>query len=202
MSALKWGLTVLLVALWSRPVSASSVSLVGGGSLSNAVFTPAVGFTTSSHSLALGGGVVVDYRLAKKLELEVAFLYLPRGYAKQAFGQPAAETTLTTFQGSVVIKTRLLPFFSLGAGGYYARGLGAVSTSSTAGVTTEDLGLTIKADDYGLVAAMVVDIRIIPYLDIVMHGRYLLGMQNASAAAGTTLTLNDLQVLAGLRFNL
>jgi hypothetical protein len=195
--------TLVSLGSWNKAAYGAAVTPVVGATLGNAIFNPAVGFNTGPHSLAFGGGVLIDSRLAKKLEIELGLLYLPRGYTRLPTNLTNTETTLTAFQGSALIKTRLLPFFTLGAGAYYSRGMGAISiaNTTTGTVITEEYGVLIKTEDYGLLAAVGIHIGTISYLDIAVHGRYLWGLQNSSAVAGTTLTLNDLQILTGIRFN-
>ena len=188
---------------FARPALAARLSLVGVANSSQPtqpgmVYAPATTF---------GGGALFELRMVPLIGLEFGALYAPRKAAYSTVTPAVANITVTGngYQFPALLRLHLGRFFSLGVGGYYAKGKGdvTVETEMNGNKTTQQetyAQLQQSDSDYGIATSLALTTRLAPLTYFLLDGRYLIGLKNTSLAAGGERKFNDMQVLAGLQF--
>ena len=201
------GLFLLGALLIGVPSQAQAFDLGVVGALN--VTSPRIagsqfGSSVFSSAASFGFGALIDFGGNPLVGFELGALYIPRRFNTSTSG---TSETLTMLEFPLMVRF-YFPFVSFGAGAYYARGIGNVS-SSTNGVANPDETYSdagISQDDYGLTGSIALDIPVAPAISLVADARVLYAIANLSALSSTTptdsLMLWDFQVLAGIKFEL
>lgn len=172
--------------------------------------TPGIGFT---------GGMFFWLPFARVFRFETGASLLNRSYdvtldgtqLSQAFNQSYTEHFKMLH---VPFLVRLGPprWFSLGFGGYFARGLGDVKTTNNRTTignvpsTTPDTNNSYetefyKRNDWGLEASLAIEIPMTKSFGILTDARYLYSLTDiGSTSAGAKIEFRDLLLLVGARF--
>lgn len=167
--------TALALSWASSAHAGVRFSLYGVLQESNAVQTGAPGAT---GTFAPGAGIGLEFPLGSWTGLEIDGFYLQRKNID----------TFTYIDVPAILRVHLGQFFSLGAGAYYADGLG--TNYSTNGITNTDLGA---------VGALGLNIPM-GGVNLGLEGRYEFGVWDASTVSGITTSFNNLQILLAIRF--
>jgi hypothetical protein len=188
---------------------AVSISLLGVGdltSLSHTGFTNASGTElSSSGTFAPGGAVALNFMLIPGLSFEVDGIYFQRKYT---LSDPSSTLTGITYannnvEGAALLRIGLIPFLSLGLGGYYCHAIGNMQDVTDGSSIGYDVaGFT--PNDYGGVASVRFSFPIGMRVAVVADARYQLGLSNVVNAPGATASLkySDFMGLVGLRFGM
>jgi len=197
-------LTVFVFHL--REAQAFNFTAVAGAPWSTAAVDPVNGFSTSSHYLSYGGGALFGFKMAQKLQMELGVLYLSRGYDRNFPDGTATEYTFTTLQLPLVLKFQVFPALWLGFGGYFSHGIGTVQSypvNGASSVTNTPYSFsTFGADDYGPMVSLSLKFSLVPYVSLLVDGRYLLGLANVSQSSNGSIYFRDAQLLAGIMFGM
>lgn len=199
----------LIAAMFSLNAKASgfTTSIVGVGdfskiSASNAPTSGTYGgvpvsniSTSYSGKLGLGGGLLFTNMLSPRMGFELGGLYITRKtdvtttYTVLGLSQGSTSTTTTHYlQIPLLMRVRLTRGISVGAGGYFAEGVGSVDPS-------------IKKSDYGLVGSLGLHFPIDHSTAFLIDGRYNAGLANIdNTGSGADLKYRDFQVLVGFAF--
>lgn len=158
-----------------------------------------------SPNNGLGVGLSLNATLTPALGLEVGANYLQRKYKRNLL-LFSREFTEEAFQVPVLMRGYFLSVFSIGVGGYYNYYQGNVkydvvsNGSASASVSSSRTGYR-STSDYGVMAALGVDIPLSPISGLMVDTRYLFGLHN-NAINGAALKFDEWQLLVGLRFGL
>jgi hypothetical protein len=219
----------LIVAFLAMPSAhALSVSAVGTGNFTSAKTDPATTTVSGTEltqssgkaSLGIGGGALLGISAGTFLELEIGALKIARKYEVKT--ATASSTDLSTYtQGAVqlplLLRFNLLPFLSIGAGGFYNLGMGdikksSVETASDGTVETSSSkgsfsSFGLKKNDFGALVSLGIYVPVAPKISFIVDGRYALGLSDVNANPGSSTPVvkqkyTDIQVLAGLRISI
>ncbi len=206
------GLTALIFVLSATNSFASGLrySIVGAGTLSktdasNVPTTATVSGQTLSNisisaksKLGVGGGLLIDSSFSPKMSGEFGVLYITRKSDTTVNATILAVPTTTVTNNSLnyiqipaVLRFWMGSMFSLGAGGYYAQGMGSKFSSS--GVTKSD---------YGAIGSVQFKLPMGNSASFLVDGRYNYGLKNVNNSSFSTMDLKyrDIQILAGVTF--
>jgi|GEM_PF-2900414 len=196
----KFWIVLIFSLVLSLPAKALDLSVVGGlgftkpsGDISG---TPIV----FSSNTAFGVGGLLGFTANWLLTFETGLLYMPRKFAQPSF----SDVTLTTLQFPLILRFQFVPFFSVGVGGYFAQGIGNVSTTATGSSTSTDVDyatFNLSKSDIGLIGSAALYLPVLPTMSLLADFRYLLGLKNISLASTTTIRLREFQILFGLRLS-
>ena len=212
-----------IIFLASTEAHAFSISVVGAFNDSNPSTGAISGFSggatgAGASATGFGGGALFGFGGAGPIGFELGALYLPRN-GTEAGSDGNNGTYTATIKSTVLEIPALLRFhlghmFSVGAGAYYALGMGTTTMTMTdAGQSGTAAAST--GSDFGLLASAAVTIPLAPTLGIVIDGRYTMGLKAANyplstlggiLAGGNPPTMSakysDIQVLAGVKIHL
>jgi hypothetical protein len=154
---------------------------------------------------APSGGVIIGTRFTPSFGFDTTFMYLQRtSTANQAIAPGVdADTSLTAkfFQIAPVARFWFNDYLSIGAGGYYAYGLGTIdaqlsSNAFPGGTINQNLSYNdahATRHDGGLVASAALHMPITEASRFILDGRYTYGLVNMSTDG--TVKFRDLQGL-------
>jgi hypothetical protein len=151
--------------------------------------------TSSSAKIGPGGGILFDSKLVPEFGFEFGALYITRKVEQTTSftfsGISSSQSSTTTshyLEIPLLLRIWLSPYVSIGAGGYYAKGLGSIDPS-------------IKSSDYGAVGSLGLHLPLGSSSSLLIDGRYNLGLKNVdNSGMGQTMKYRDLQIIAGLTF--
>lgn len=192
--------TILAMALAfvsSAPAHAvAKIAAVGNFNFSKLATTTGGVDSTSDSKLGIGAGALLELSTGLMTAFEVGLLYHPRK-------AEAAGITTTSNYLLVPAQFRLWfsPFIVIGAGGYFAKGIGDTSRSGSVGGITIDATGSTPEDDFGLIGSAGFDLPLAPLTSIVLEARYLLGLKDFDDSSDSA-KLRDLQGLVGIRFGI
>lgn len=187
-----------LIILGVEKVSwATALNIVGGIAYPSFPLSPS---GMGHHTRTYVYGALIDYRVARKAEVQWGLLYSQRGYKTSV-----SQYTFNSLEFPLQLKFLLTRLISFGLGGYFSHALGSISVEPEPGPgTTTSLSYSaasLVTDDYGFLTTLGLKIPFMPGGSIVLDARYLIGMRNINLAqGGKALFLQDVQVLAGVRF--
>lgn len=169
--------------------------------------------TTTKPKLGFGGGLLFDTMMASRLGLELGVLYGARKTESiTSYTALGVNTSTDSISEARFVQLPLLarlwlhPMLSVGAGGYYAQGVGQVSNKNqSTGATTkesfQDAGL--KKTDYGILGSVQLRLRLSMAATLLLDGRYTQGLANVSATSdGTVKKFHEVQGLVGFAFGM
>jgi hypothetical protein len=103
----------------------------------------------------------------------------------------------------LVLRFDLLPLVAVGAGGYFALGMGdATITTGALSVSSTYESLGVGKTDYGLLGTVSVALPLLPFLKVLVDVRYLYGLANMATASGSSFSMRDWQFMGGVRLAL
>jgi hypothetical protein len=198
------GLVIVLGLMTASVSEAGTFSLVGVGDVNK----PSVGGEASPDStgtkVGLGGGALIDFGIAPWTSFEVGALYVNR---------EAVDTTLSenvskhAIQVPVLIRWWLEPMFSIAVGGYFAHGIGDVTTTNSISGGEVSSGSyadnNYKSNDYGLTGSVAIRLPITQSMRFLVDARYNYGLTNYyndPLNSGVTIKNRDIQALVGFQF--
>lgn len=153
-----------------------------------------------------GAGLLVEVRMLPLLGLELGALVMPRTYeSSDALAGTTTKYSAKIYQFPALLRMHLGRFLSFGAGGYYTRAAGDITTETKSPAGTSSQATTYTArnqttTDFGALASLALYFRLAPLTHLTFDGRYAMGMKNNSTVAGSDRKFNDMQLLAGLQF--
>lgn len=153
-----------------------------------------------------GAGLLLEVRMMPALSLELGALVMPRAYeSSDALAGTTTKYSAKIYQFPALLRMHLGRFLSFGAGAYFARAAGDITTEtkSTAGTSSQATTYTARnqtTSDFGALASLALYFRMAPLTYLTFDGRYAMGMKNNSTVAGSDRKFNDMQLLAGLQF--
>ena len=201
---------IVLLALFNSGASAwalpsMGVAVVGAGTLENYNQS-----TTSRTSLISnhrefgfpGGGLLVDFDLGS-FQLQSGLLYLQHKYGNSEFQFDVTEQTIDL---PILLRYKIFPMLSIGAGVYAARFVGHqtvfLMNSGTVGNTLVVDEPYPSSMDYGFLLSAALAIPV-GFYDVVADGRYAQGLKNlALDPTNNSLKRNEFQFFAGIRLGL
>lgn len=184
--------TSIVGAATSTTMNASNVpstATVSGVTITN--------LTVSGKSkIGYGAGVLFDASLASVMSVEFGLLFVNRKSESTSsfsvLGVPQTDTStdsLNYIELPVILRAWLTPMFSLGAGGYYAQGIG--SKFSGSGVTK---------NDYGAIGSAQLRLPM-GGSAFLLDGRYNYGFKNVNASSvALDLKYREIELLVGVTF--
>lgn len=191
------GLAVMVGLVSATASQAATFSLVGVAD-SN---TPSVGGGSDTYGskFGLGGGALLDFGVGSWKSFEIGALYVNRETNDTTLG---VTTSAHAIEVPVLLRWWLHPMFSIAAGGYYAQGIGNVTTSGneTSSQSYSDAGY--KTNDLGLTGSVAFRLPITTSMRFLVDGRYNYGLTNVSSDSDTTIKNRDVQLLLGLQFSM
>lgn len=199
-------LAVMIVAIaTSMPAMASpKFSFFGGVDQVSIRKTNITGAYTGK--LGMAGGLGVEFMLGSKVGLELDAIYVQRKWDLTASGI-TVTTAASYVEVPLLLRFWLGQVFSLGAGGYYAQGIGKLKlTSSLSSLTLPDASFTsygLKSKDYGAVGVAGFNFKLGSSAAFLLEGRYVYGLSEGlqpGPAASASWKFSDIQGFAGLRF--
>ncbi len=182
-----------MALLLSRESHALSVDVVGGYALPGAAVTGS-GVVAGGALPAISYGLLLDAGISSQLSLQFGALYAPRAFSV-AVGAVASNYSTMAVHLPVLLRMSWLGIFSVGVGGYFSHSL----TQGSWDVTPSGVK-KMNQDDSGVVASVDMKIKLLPFLNAVVDGRYLIGFQNINQSSAFTAYVRDAQLWAGLRF--
>ncbi len=195
-------LSLVVIHLTPAISVATDLSLVGGSDIGMPTMKINGASVPGKTNPTFGGGALLDFRLNMALGLQLGALYMPRSSINTS-NTPNVTTTVDTLQVPVLLRIRLLPAVSLGAGAYYAFGIGNVTTTINGNSSTQSYAkANMTTSDYGLVGSLAVNLPLSQRVAFLVDARYLYGLQNNSTTSNIKLNWADVQVLAGLMIHL
>lgn len=155
-----------------------------------------------------GAGVLFELGLMPTIGIEFGALTMARKFEFTTVVPVSSTVTLNAkmYEFPVLLRMHLGSFFSLGVGAYYARGSGEISgeTKLSNGATSKQIytyaSRNQTVSDYGALASIALYFHLAPLTQLLLDGRYTIGMKNNNTVAGSERKFNDSQFLAGLRF--
>jgi outer membrane protein W len=193
----------LLILFFILPLRAQAVSVtpVAGGAFGGALVNTAAGYTTSYHTLMIGGGVLFEYYMSRSTSLELGGLYMPRGFV-QSLPAGDAQITFTTVQVPLMLKVYAFRVFYVGIGGYFTYALGEIERSQGGVASTLPYNtLSFATNDYGAILNLGMQYPLAPRLSLALSARFMYGLPNINQSAGT-VSLYDAQGLVGIKVDL
>ena len=184
-------------ALASPSIGVSGALAFENPSLTNSSSTNVKGAT------ALGGGFTFDIGLTPAMSIEGDLLYLSRKFSSSTSEFFGTQVTSTVTSGylhiPVLVQFHVIPFLQLGIGAYYSR---VISSWSVAAPNFAAVSTGYGNNDMGFVLGASSRIPIGEALDLGLDLRYTRSLTDSGRSSSEALKFADIQLLAGLRFNL
>ncbi len=200
-------LGLLLSATLSPAAQALGLTAVGGvesASVSSSVSSTAPSGTTLpsySRKLQPTFGAFVDFGVFPFLAFETGGLYLPRKFETQS-GGATSDFSETRLQIPLLLRASV-PFVSVGAGVYYAYGLGNVRTEASGAATESGYDTAkINRNEAGLLGSVRGSFPLFPLMSAVLDMRYCHGLSNRDTSETLQSYSRDIQVLAGVNIGI
>jgi hypothetical protein len=191
----------LSFGLIAASANASMVSIVGSLLYSKPTYQDLSVSQSISAKLGYGAGLLADFRVARRVSVQLGALYQMRSFGVTTAGITATNTS-TFVDVPLLIRVGLGPFFSIGVGGYYDSALGKIKNSIgalSAWETYKAEGIT--TDDYGVLANAAVALPLGKMTRLLIDGRYRYGLANRFQGSSTgKMLFRDMQVLMGFQF--
>ena len=178
------------MSFFSQPVHAMNLSFYGLTVFPHGSTTGNPHFITSAGNEAYGGGLSLEYSLARSLGFEVGLFYAPRGMKYKTELTTESALTFKTLTLPVLIRLAASKTLTLGVGGYYSYSLESHPQMGQLGSLTQN--------DLGLVASINLRLPIFSWGSFIADARYLYGMTSLSRFSDSQVYLRDVQVLCGL----
>src|SRR5690349_6226610 len=122
-------LSVLFVAIFSQSALAKTdVGLVGNFALMNASVSPAPP-NPNSAQLGIGGGIYGQFSLMPELTLDLGLIYAGRKNGRTVASIDSSNS-FKYLEIPVVARYWIIPMLNVGAGLYYAMGMGDISNTT------------------------------------------------------------------------
>ena len=180
-------------SLASTDVSGSPASMVVNGvTISNLS-------VTTKAKLGMGAGALMNAHFSPHLGAEVGALYVTRKFDSTASftvsGVPTSTVTTNTLHYVEIpfaLRFWLSPHFSIGAGGYYASGLGSRDFTNAG----------MKKSDYGALGSAQIRLPLGSTMGLLVDGRYEYGLANVDTSGFGNQKYRTLQVMAGVCFGM
>jgi len=203
MSRLALVISVVLVSFNSA--HAFELKPVVGINLGSSKVSPEAASTTYGGRNGLLLGALMEVGLIPGLfALEFGALRVPYGSSAVTTSGASittVEASWSVIQLPLVLRMTALPIVSFGAGPYMGFALGQVSTTiSGTGLTTtsSDSDLTSAAKtDFGALLSCAAKFPLLPLVDFLFDARLLVGFKNLTDAAGSSVKINHIQMMAG-----
>ena len=138
---------------------------------------------------SLGFGVTYSATDNPIINIEFGAFYIPRKISTGIVN----EMSLNSIETPLLLRFTLLPLISVGAGVYYAYALNSPSATDAFQYSRHDLGFVFTAR---------LDLPVLPGFGVVGDLRYLNGLRDLDNDAFNTFYFRDIQLLAGVRFDL
>jgi hypothetical protein len=176
----------LALVIWGLSARAETTSLVGGYVIDNGYASPLTGFTIQASTPQFGGGLLMNFDLAKGggAQIELGILYMPRGFVEVLNSGSTITISQTTLQAPLLFRLSILPNVSLGIGGFMTYALS----------TTRDLNVL----DSGIVGSAAAKFGFEKSISMLVDIRYQFGLTNLSTVPGFGTYFYDLQGLVGI----
>lgn len=175
------------------PVQASpEISVFGVGNLASASFSDEDFTDLDSRELGIAAGLGVEFPVGNHLGLEIDGIYLKRKLGSS----DDLSASFSYIQVPVLLRFWFSPSLSIGAGGYYAFGRGDNFESDVA------FNTIVNDTDYGLVGVVGLSFPMAKNFSVMAEGRYSHGLKDILTVGEDAGNWNDIQFLAGLRFDL
>ena len=143
--------------------------------------------SVNSGSSGIGGGIGVEFPVSSSSGLELGLNWIQR----------RNDFTSRWIQLPLLYRFWIGRYVSVGAGGYYARGVGSITQSNGTSADFQTVGL--GKGDAGLTGLIGGNIPFSKY-SLLIEGRYNVGAYDVSTVQGVTATYSDIQLLFGVRF--
>ena len=170
------------------------IPLVGYGVGNAYVDGSGATFTASQMQPSIGGGVLLEASVVKKLKVEFGALYMVRGFKQST---PDQTVSFGSIQLPLSLKVYVLPAVALGIGAFFSYGLAAVSVGGGS-ASFDQAGYSIR--DIGATASASLRFSLARPVGVILMVRGLYGGSNFSETPGLKINLFDLQGLVGIKF--
>ncbi len=226
---------LLSLGILTTPLSAFAITglyagALGGLNVSQFSFSPAPSGATMASGKSFAGGVAVGFPIMPLLGLEVDAVMAQQALSMDVSTTAAgytfsysADMKMNHLQIPVLVRFGFLDMFSVGAGLFYAMGLGDISSDESISVTNG--GATVQSTSktttvtydkakmsksvYGAIASGTFMYSFMPMLSAGVDLRYLMGLNNlytgsggSGYSAGTKITVSNFQALASVRLSI
>jgi hypothetical protein len=193
---------VLSLGLSGTAHAMVGLSLVGAGMESKPSYSSSGTDLSTSSKLAVGFGALLDFKEGKRTDFEIGVISVPSkfGFTKNSSDYVYKINTLVV---PATLWFRLVPFVSVGIGGFYQHlsGNGDIDTT-TNGSTSSSTGSTgLSTGNYGGQAGARIRIPLGMTTSLVADAQYLYGLKNLGGS-GDDFKSRDLLFLAGFRFGI
>lgn len=197
---LQLGLFLLLtIGFTSQAHALLSTSIKGGLGVNKIAITDVGGtdLSTAGYGIGYQGGIGLDFGLGP-IAVGADVLFAQRG---SFIG--IASSKWNTILVPVQAKLTLIPFLSLGLGGYFSTAIGDISTDTGAGSTSSVsfAAANMSKSDFGAVASLGISLPL-GVTTLSLEGRYLYGMKNlqTNATGDASMKLSAFDMLVGVTF--
>lgn len=197
-------IAVVLGLFSSAAFAVPRLSVVGAVNSSKVdVDVGGVSATGLSSKTGFGGGALLEFSAAPMLGIELGALYVLKKYGDSV----GTELTYPYFQVPLVFRLHLGRYVSVGAGGYYAMGVGDVKSKlsgSTVELSSSYDAAGFKKSDYGVTGSFALHLPLGMMTSLLIDGRYNYGLANVlkTAPANTNYKWREMQGLIGLTFGM
>jgi hypothetical protein len=160
------------------------VALVGDANHASLSSSGSSSGSSQSGKWGLGGGLLLEFPFAEYWTFELGGLDISRSLDQVG--------TLKYAQIPLQLRYWFGHHFVIGAGGYYAQGIGDTAAFSNAGY---------KTSDYGVLASIGVQKHIVPGFRVLLEGRYDYSLNSIAQSAHATGASHwsETQILFGFR---
>ncbi|MEI6080401.1 MAG: outer membrane beta-barrel protein [bacterium] len=182
--------------------SGSSFSL---GVLGGLVYNSARMSTSSDVSIdtsgdaVFAGGLTAEIGLPAKLGLELDMLYIKENFSRHDFAGITSTASSGALQFPLMLRAHFIPFLNPGFGFYYGR---TVTSWSIAGNNVSSSSTNYGKNDLGFVIALGTAIPIGSTINVVADLRYTRSLNNSGSGTENSLRFSQIQLFAGLRFDI
>ena len=212
-----FGIAILGGLLGNTSAQAFSLAVVGIDSItsqrvsSSSFSVSGVSVTSASQAdSGLGFGALAGISVAPFIEFETGGLYVSRKYKSvlTTLGTPTTNSySQHALEIPLLLRVNLIPFVSVGAGAYYAIGMGDVSDNNGTKTTTGSYSsFGLKSNDLGLQVSAAVHFPIMIATSLILDARYSYGLTDVNnnpsqTTPAITIKYCAIDVLLGLQFS-
>lgn len=202
---------MITFALTPAASAGTRVSFVGaltGSSVSKARLS-GIDYKSDESNIGYGTGILAEFMIVSNVGFELGALYLRRNI-KMHYTLSSVTTTYDiktqTLQFPALFKLWLTPYFSIGLGGYYNKGIGNLKYTTTVGsassteTSSSYSSFGVTTQEYGFAASLGGAIPLSNTIAFILDGRYYYGLASSASRSSDSFKVSDAQLLLGLRF--
>jgi len=198
--------SALFVGMVLGPESAHALDLAVMGSLNIGTQSQAgLAATYTAGTVSnFGYGALLAFDSFPTIKSEFGILSVKRGMALTSSTGGTSTSTYNYLMVPYMFRFEPISLISVGAGAYYAYGMGNYNVTSTIpGLASADA--TYEAggysrSDFGLIAGISLKFPVLPLFSVRLDADYALGLSNLYSSSAGNATFRDILLMAGLNF--